>query len=160
MKNDPFDSLTTEQPEMVAARISKGVRRLASALGYASVCELTLPNGRRADVVAISDTGHILIIEIKSSAADFRSDHKWPEYKCYCDQLFFALAPDGPVDLIPQDAGLIVADGYSGEFMRDAPQAPIAPARRRAVILAFARHAADRLMRMQDPNVTVGLLTR
>lgn len=159
MKNESFDALNIEQPEMVAARISKGVRRLASTRGYATVCELTLPNGRRADVVAVSETGHILIIEIKSSAADFRSDHKWPEYRCYCDQLFFALAPDGPVDLIPQDAGLIVADNYSGEFMRDAPQAPVAPARRRAVILAFARHAADRLLRMQDPNAAIGLLS-
>ena len=138
--------------ELVSSQIARGTRRLIHRLGYSSVCELTLPNGRRADIVAISGAGHIIIIEIKSSAADFRSDHKWREYSDYCNQLFFAVAPDGPLDLIPHDAGLIVADTYSAELLRDSPQAAIAAARRRAVLLAFARHAADRLLSIQDPH--------
>jgi hypothetical protein len=144
----------TGSPEerLVSAQISRGVRRLLSATGYSSVCELPLPNGRRADVVAISASGHICIIEVKTSAADFRSDLKWPTDREYCDQFFFAVAKDGPVDLIPQNTGLILSDSYSGEIIRDAPIITLAPARRRSMLLAFARHAADRLHRLQDPR--------
>lgn len=144
--------------EPISSRISRGTRRLVGALGYSSVCELTLPNGRRADIVAISGSGHIIIVEVKSSVADFRSDHKWRDYADYCDQLFFAVAPEGPRDIIPEDVGLIVADAYAAEFLRDSPQATIPSARRRAVLLAFARHAADRLLALQDPHGSERLL--
>ena len=43
------------------------------------VNEVTLANGRRADVLAIGRNGEIWIVEIKSSIADFRADQKWPE---------------------------------------------------------------------------------
>jgi hypothetical protein len=142
--------------ERVAAAVLRGVRRLLGAMGYSSVCELSLPNGSRADVAAISGSGQILIVEIKSSAADFRSDQKWPEYRDYCDQLYFAVAPEGPIELIPNDTGLIVADSYFGELVRTAPRAAVIPARRRAVLLAFACHAADRLHAIQDPQRTEG----
>ncbi len=137
----------------VAAKILRGTRRMIAALGYSSVCELALPNGRRADIAAISPSGRILIIEVKSSAADFRSDHKWGDYFACCDQLYFALAPDGPIDLIPGETGLIIADSYSGEFVREAPTIGLHPASRRTMLLAFARHAADRLHRLQDPQM-------
>lgn len=140
-------------PELVASGVLRGARRLIRAMGYSSVCELVLPNGRRADIAAISPSGRILIVEIKSSAADFRSDRKWPEYRNYCDQFYFAIAPDGPVDLLPHDTGLIFADSYSGSLFRDAPILAVAPPRRRAVLLAFARHAADRLHLIQDQAI-------
>lgn len=149
----------SEDGELTSSRIIRGTRRLVSALGFSSVCELALPNGRRADMVAISASGHIVIVEVKSCAADFRSDHKWRDYVDYCDQLYFALAPDGPIDLIPHDAGLIVADAYSAEFLREPPRLPVAPARRRAMLLAFARHAADRLLALQDSHSHGGLHT-
>jgi hypothetical protein len=133
-----------------AQKITRGVRRLLATAGYSSVCELVLPNGRRADVVGMSGSGGILIVEVKSSAADFRADSKWPEYLSYCDQFYFALAPDGPVDLIPADVGLILADPYSGEFVRNAPHNPMVGARRRPILLAFARHAANQLHALQD----------
>lgn len=142
------------KPDPVASSVLRGARRLLRAMGHSSVCELVLPNGRRADIAAISTSGRILIVEIKSSSADFRSDRKWPEYREYCDQLYFAVAPDGPIDLLPSDTGLIVADSYSGELFRDAPTLVMAPARRRAVLMAFARHAADRLHLLQDPQTT------
>ena len=145
-------SPTEGQRALITPRILRGARRLMSAMGHASVCELVLPNGRRADIAAISDSGRIIIIEIKSSASDFRSDDKWPDYRNYCDQLYFALGPDGPVELIPQNTGLIVADCYAGELVRSAPINDVAPARRRAVLLAFARHAAERLHLLQDPG--------
>ncbi|MFN3890064.1 MAG: MmcB family DNA repair protein [Beijerinckiaceae bacterium] len=147
-----FGAQGSSGSELIATRILRGARRMMSTLGYSSVCELVLPNGRRADIVAISGAGRIAIIEIKSSVADFRSDHKWPEYADYCDQLFFAVAPDGPADLIPAEAGLIVADGFAGEIVRNAPLLRIAAAKRRAMLLAFAIHAAERLHRLQDPQ--------
>jgi hypothetical protein len=138
--------------ELIASQILRGSRRLLGALGYSSVCELVLPNGRRADIVGLSNSGRILIVEIKSSAADFRSDQKWRDYLDYCDQMYFAVASDGPADLIPHDTGLIVADSYAGHIIRQAPQTLMSSARRRSVLLAFARHAADRLHLAQDPQ--------
>lgn len=142
----------SREERLMSTQISRGVRRLFSAMGYSSVCELPLPNGRRADVVAISASGLICIAEVKSSSADFRSDQKWPTYLEYCDQFFFAVANDGPVDLIPQHTGLIISDSYSGELIRDAPVIALASAKRRSMLLAFARDAADRLHRLQDPQ--------
>ncbi len=52
--------------------------------------ELPLPSGRRADLVALGGDGEIIIVEIKSSVADFRADQKWMEYRLHCDRLFFA----------------------------------------------------------------------
>lgn len=152
MRTGGAEGQTLQPPELVASKILRGVRRLIAAAGYSSICEFVLPNGRRADIAAICASGRVLIIEIKSCAADLRSDHKWREYREYCDQLYFGLAADGPIDLIPEDAGIIIADSYAGAFARDAPTLTMSPARRRAVLLAFARHAADRLHRLQDPH--------
>ena len=57
----------------------------------APVSEVSLANGRRADVAAVAASGEIWIVEIKSSVEDFRTDQKWPEYRDYCDRLFFAV---------------------------------------------------------------------
>ena len=157
MTSSAYDASSAEKLELAASRILRGARRLISSLGYSSVCELALPNGRRADIAAISASGQILIFEIKSSVADFRADHKWREYRDYCDKLYFAVAPDGPIGLIPEDTGLIVADSYSGELVRDAPATNLPPARRRAMLLIFARHAADRLHMLQDPQQSAHL---
>jgi len=148
----PGSLLETEALEAcrAAERITRGVRRLLATTGYSSVCELVLPNGRRADIVGMSGSGRVIIVEVKSSAADFRADTKWPEYVGYCDQFYFALAVDGPVELIPSGVGLIFADAYSGEFARDAPHNPMPGAQRRPLLLSFARHAADRLHALQD----------
>lgn len=145
-------NLETEALEagQAAQRITRGTRRLLATTGYSSVCELVLPNGRRADIVGMSGSGSIIIVEVKSSAADFRADTKWPEYLGYCDQFYFALAADGPVDLIPADVGLILADPYSGEFVRNAPHIPVVGPRRRPILLSFARHAANQLLALQD----------
>lgn len=142
----------TQETQRTAERITRGARRLIAALGYSSVCELSLPNGRRADVVGVSHSGEIIILEVKSCLADYLADNKWSEYQSYCDRFFFALAPDGPCERIPDDIGLIVADGYSGEVIREAPVTTLNGARRRAILLAFARHAADRLHMLQDQN--------
>ena len=135
-----------------ALHIARGVRRLLRALGYSSVMELPLLHGRRADVVALHPDGSLLIVEIKSSVADFRADHKWRDYAPHCDRLYFAIPDDLPAHIMPEDAGLIVADRFGAEVVREAERRPMAPATRRAVTLRFAVAAADRLHRLADPN--------
>lgn len=134
-----------------ALAVCTGARRLLAGLGFASVPELTLASGRRADIAALGGDGCLWIVEIKSSVADFRSDAKWPEYREHCDRLFFAVANGFPTEILPADAGLIVADGYGASMVRDAPEHKLAGARRKAVTLRFAHEAANRHHRLIDP---------
>ena len=90
MQNKFFGN-ASELPLPKADDISRGVLRLFAELGLCGLTEMTLANGRRADVVALCQKGQISIVEIKSSVADFRSDQKWPEYQPFCDQFYFAV---------------------------------------------------------------------
>jgi hypothetical protein len=131
------------RPETTAS-VTRGAARLLAALGYAPLAEVTLPNGRRADLMALGRRGEIFIVEVKSSLEDFRCDQKWHEYQPYCDAFAFAVAPEFPRDVLPPEPGLIVADGFGGAVLREATVAPLAGARRKALTLAFARLAALR----------------
>jgi hypothetical protein len=135
-----------------AADICRGVARLLRAHGMASLAEVSLANGRRADVVAIASSGEIWIAEIKSSIEDFRADAKWPEYREFCDRLFFAVAPAFPREVLPGDTGLIVADRYGGEVVREAREHRLAGARRKAMTLRLVHTAALRLQAVIDPE--------
>lgn len=137
-------SETGQRPE-ITAMLARGVQRMLADLGMVSILEMPLNNGRRADVVALGPGGAIWIIETKSGLADFAGDQKWPDYQDYCDALYFAVAEDFPRDLIDETCGLIVADGFGGAILRPGPEHPLAPARRKAMLLAFARLAAARL---------------
>ncbi len=128
-----------------AGEIARGVIRLFCGLGQACVTELTLANGRRADVAVLGGRGEVSLIEIKSSLADFRSDRKWPDYQPFCDRFFFAVSQAFPLELIPDEAGLIVADAFGGAILREAPLTPLSGARRKAMTLRFAHLAARRL---------------
>ena len=114
-------------------------------LGYAPVLEAPLPNGRRADVMALGARGEIAIVEVKSSLEDFRADQKWREYQPYCDSFYFAVSPDFPREALPPGPGQIVADGFGGAILVDAALSPLPAARRKALTLACARLAASRL---------------
>ena len=137
---------------LAAVAIFRGVGRLLGAHGLAVVGEVVLANGRRADVAGVGKGGEIWIVEIKSCLEDFRADQKWPEYRAFCDRLFFAVASGFPLDVLPQDAGLIVADRYGGEILRPGPEHKLAGARRKAMTLRLLRAAAFRLRRMIDPE--------
>ncbi len=136
-----------------ALAIARGAGRVLLAHGVARIAEFTLASGRRADLTGVSPQGDIWIVEIKSSVADFRSDQKWPEYRAFCDCLYFAVGPDFPAELIPADVGLIIADRFSGEVVRPAPTHRLSGARRKAVLLQFARTAALRLHALADPDI-------
>jgi hypothetical protein len=132
-----------------AAEVVRGVQRLLADRGCASLTEVTLASGRRADVMAVGVKGEVIIVEVKSCLQDYATDQKWPEYAPYCDRFFFAVDCDFPQEVIPEGVGLICADGFGGAVIRDAlALAPLTPARRRAVTLGFARLAAARLMRL------------
>jgi hypothetical protein len=135
--------VSVSRPETTAS-VTRGAGRLLTALGYAPLSEVTLPNGRRADLMAVGPKGQIFIVEVKSSIEDFRCDQKWHEYQPYCDAFAFAVAPEFPREVLPEEPGLIVADGFGGAVLREASVAPLAGARRKALTLAFARLAALR----------------
>jgi hypothetical protein len=134
-----------------ALAVQRGVGRLMRNHGFSILAEFTLASARRADIIGIRHDGLIWIIEIKSSIEDFRADAKWPEYREYCDRYFFAIPPTMDATIIPGEAGLIVADQYGAEIMRDTGDHPLHASRRKAVTLAFARVAAQRLHSLWDP---------
>jgi hypothetical protein len=137
--------------QAITLQVGRGVRRLWRALGYATVSELILTDGRRADIVALGTDASVHIIEIKSSLADFRADQKWSAYRRHCDRFYFAIPPDVPVELMPPDTGLIVADSYGAAIVREAAHVRLNAAARRGLLLRFAQAAAWRLHAMQDP---------
>ncbi len=144
----PADGRQSETALMIA----RGVRRLLRARGFSSLTELELIDGRRADIAAINGEGEVMIVEIKSSPADFRADRKWRDYIACCDRLYFAISERTPAELMPLEAGLIVADPYGAEILREAEFQRMAPPSRRALLLRFAQAAADRLHRLADPS--------
>ncbi len=137
----------------IAMEIKRGVRRTLAAHGLTSLTEFTLKGGRRADIVALDGKGRFTIVEVKSSVADFRADSKWPEYRDYCDLFYFAVSAGFPLELIPVECGLIVADAYEASILRHAPEQALSAARRRSVLLRFAAAAAGRLHRHEDPGL-------
>jgi hypothetical protein len=146
MDQDPFS------PD--AAAMARGLLRYLDRQGWRGVTEFSLASGRRADVLAVDGRGRLLIVEIKSSVADFRSDRKWREYLDDCDLFAFAVPAGFPFALLPADTGLLVADAYDAvEHRPAAPSpAPLAPARRRQLHVQLARVAAERLRRALDPD--------
>jgi len=136
-----------------ALAIARGTRRLLRARRFSTVTELPLASGHRADIVALAEDGTILIIEIKSCIADFRADSKWPDYRIHCDRLYFAISVETPPEIMPDDAGLIIADEFGAEILREAPDHRLPSATRRAMLLRFAHAAAHRLHGLVDPEI-------
>src|SRR5215472_9859167 len=145
--------MTDTPTDDIALRLllARGVGRALAQRGFATLTEVSLANGRRADVMGLGRAGELVIVEVKSSLQDFRSDAKWPEYREFCDRFYFAVAGDFPRDAIPGDCGLIVADGFGGAVLREAPLLTLAAARRKAVTLRFALLGSERLRRLLDP---------
>jgi hypothetical protein len=137
--------------ELPGQRLARGVCRLLASHDFAALCEVVPARGLRVDVMALGPRGEIWVIECKSGPADLRADRKWRGYLDWCDRYFWAVAPDFPLDLLPDAGGLILADEFGGELVRMAEEAPLNPARRRSLTLRFARLAAWRQMGLADP---------
>jgi hypothetical protein len=146
----PALPLTLPIPDRTLS-ITRAAMRLCHARGWSPLPEVPLPNGRRADILALRPDGGFAIIEVKSCARDFLCDGKWPEYRPFCDEMFFAVDLDFPQELLPEECGLWVSDGHEAAVLREAFQHKLAPARRKALLHRFACVAAGRLASMTDP---------
>jgi hypothetical protein len=136
-----------------AALVRRAAALLCFRLGWSPVHEVPLPNGRRADILALRPDGGFACVEIKSGLRDFQADGKWPEYRDYSDALYFAVDADFPAEVLPHGCGLIVAHGSAeADLVREAPAHPLPPARRRALLHRFATIAAGRLAAREDPE--------
>ncbi|MBX9456936.1 MAG: MmcB family DNA repair protein [Rhizobium sp.] len=140
-----------------AMQIRRGMQRQLIEMRHVTLPELPLRSGRRADIVTLSVKGEIWIVEIKSSIEDFRVDRKWPEYRAFCDRLYFATHAGVPVDIFPEDAGLFVADAYGAELLREAPEHRLAAPTRKSMTLNFSRIAAARLMHAEWASDRLGI---
>ena len=145
-------------PERAAA-IRRAAARLCGQLGWVLVHEMPLPNGRRADILALRPDGGFVCIEVKSGLRDFLVDSKWQDYREYADALYFAVDTDFPHERLPGDTGLIVAWGSAADLLREAPSHPLSAPRRRALLHRFATLAASRLANLEDPAGMVALRT-
>ncbi|UPY38844.1 MmcB family DNA repair protein [Sediminicoccus sp. KRV36] len=137
--------------------VTRSAMRFCLARAWSPLAEVPLPDGRRADILALRPDGGFVIIEVKSCARDFLSDAKWQAYRAFADELHFAVDLDFPQALLPGDVGLLVCDGFEASALREAPAHPLAPARRRALLHRFATLAANRLAGLADP---AGLVER
>ncbi|WP_276715238.1 MmcB family DNA repair protein [Pseudooceanicola nitratireducens] len=132
--------------------IARGVCRLLASHDFCCLEEFVPKRGRRVDVMAIGPKGELWCVECKSSRADYMSDAKWQGYLEYCDLFFWAVDTDFPVEILPEDSGLILADAWGGEIVRYPKETKLAPARRKAMTLKLARDTARRLQGYRDPT--------
>ena len=137
------------QPGQILAR---GVTRHLQSHGFVSLQEFIPTEGLRVDVMALGPRGEFWLVECKSSRVDFQTDRKWLGYLDWCDRYFWAVDNVFPTELLPEDSGLIIADGFDAEIIRDGEVRPLAAARRKALMLRFATAAARRLQRWTDPD--------
>ena len=148
-------------PAERTAAIRRATIRLCLHLDWAPLHEVTLANGRRADILALRPDGSFACIEIKSSERDFLTDGKWHEYRAFCDALFFAVDANFPLTLLPDDTGLIITWDGGAELIRTAPTHALSAPRRRVLLQRFAALGALRLAALEDPegaaNVRLGL---
>ncbi len=134
------------------AMLTRGVSRFFADMGFGSLTEFRLPNGRRVDIIALSGDGTFSIIEVKSSVQDFRSDLKWPNYLPYCNRFYFAVAECFPLDILPDDCGIIIADKFTASIEREPAERSIHGTRRQLQLKRFALIASERLQRIIDPR--------
>src|SRR5258708_18003728 len=134
-----------------ALAIRRAAARLCLRLAWAPLHEVSLPNGRRADILALRGDGGFVCIEVKSGPRDFLTDQKWWEYREFADHLFFAVDLDFPRDLLPAETGLIIVADQTAELIREAPEHKLPAARRTALLRRWALLAGSRLALLEDP---------
>lgn len=101
--------------------------------------------------MAIAADGTITIVEVKSVLADYIADRKWQDYRAYADAFAFAVDRDFPIDRLPAEVGLVVADAFEAVVIREPAVEKLPSARRRSLTLRFARLAGARLLALNDP---------
>ena len=138
--------------ERTALGVARGICRLFARNDIWCLAEMPLRNGRRADLMGVDSKGRIVIVEIKVSRADLLGDGKWPEYLEHCDRFYWGLPPSldraclETAAFLPEQCGVIVADGYDAEILRPAPSLPLATPRRKVEVERLARTALRRCL--------------
>ena len=135
------------------SKISRGVMRHFAQIGVPSLSEFSPTRGLRVDIVALGPSDEIWIVECKSGKNDFKSDNKWHNYLDWCDRYFWAVAAEFPIDILPSDTGLIIADPYDASILREAPLNKVSVARRKKLIKSIAKSACNRLVVHTDPKM-------
>ena len=148
----PTRSFRAARGGALTQALTRGVCRLFDEMGFGTVTEFPLPNGRRVDVMALDAGGDFAIVEIKSGAADFRADRKWVEYLPFCERFYFAVPEAFPAAILPAECGLIVADRFGAAIRRPAAANAVNATRKRRQLLRFALTASERLQRICDPR--------
>ncbi|MGB3469267.1 MAG: MmcB family DNA repair protein [Erythrobacter sp.] len=155
--NSSTDSHSSDQTHPVAHDVARGITRLFARNGIWCAPEVSLKNGRRADLMGIDAKGLIVIVEIKVARGDLLGDNKWPDYLEFCDRFYWGVPPGldrSPLDseaYQPGGCGVIVADGYDAEIVRQAPLTRLAAARRKVQVERLARLSMRRHTALIDP---------
>ena len=147
----PSSVALNNRPAPVTRGLTRGVCRMLAGIGYGTLTEFRLPNRRRVDVIGLGTRGDFAIVEIKSTVEDFRGDRKWREYLPFCETFYFAVPEGFPLDILPADCGIIVADRFGGVLRRTATVAAVNGARKRRQLVRFAHAASTRLHGLYDP---------
>ena len=134
-------------------RIARGVMRHFSQIGLSSLSEFSPARGLRVDIITLGMANEIWIVECKSCQSDFKSDKKWQNYLDWCDRYFWAVEANFPIDILPPDTGVIIADAYDASILREAPLKKLSVARRKKIIKSIAKSACNRLLLHTDPKI-------
>ncbi|MFU8864994.1 MAG: MmcB family DNA repair protein [Rhodobacterales bacterium] len=135
--------------------LARGVARHLLGHGVVTIEEFVPARGLRVDLLGLTTSGEIWVVECKSCRADYMADTKWQGYLDWCDRFFWAVDADFPVELLPDDSGLILSDAYDAEIVRMAPETRLPAARRRKMTQMFGRVAAQRLLSLRDPEARI-----
>lgn len=143
---------------LTAADVLRGTCRWLLRAGVSPLAEVPLAGGRRADILGVDAAGRLTLVEIKISLSDLRGDRKWTDYLDHCDRYFWAVPLGLPLDDLhmpafrPEETGLLIADRFDAEPLREAPWRPLPAARRKAITLQLARRGAQRWLALADPD--------
>ena len=147
-----FNALATPKDKrstnyLSAERITKVVASFFQEMGDATLSEFTLKTGRRVDLIALSRSQHITIVEVKSSLTHFSSDKNWQNYLGWADQFYFAVAENFPVERLADEMrwGILITDGFDTHILREAPLSKLPTQRRTHLIRRLAFAAMTRL---------------
>ena len=135
------------------SRIARGVMRHFSQIGLSSLSEFSPARGLRVDIITLGMANEIWIVECKSCQSDFKSDKKWQNYLDWCDRYFWAVDANFPIDILPPDTGVIIADAYDASILREAPLNKLSAARQKKIIKSIAKSACNRLLTHTDPKI-------
>lgn len=129
-------------------RIRQLVARYYTRKRWAVHFEVGLCKGgrRRADVVAMTMGAYIVIVEVKSSPADFKSDHKWHEYLKYSNQFYFALTDatySKVKDLIPVGVGVMICTNSKVKVVKKARRSELHGKTKLNMVTRLAYRSAD-----------------